>query len=96
MREQFPDQISEIRQKGLFIGLKFVEDGYGPLMTLATYYNGILAIYADNDRSVLQFLPPLIIGKREVDYILSHMHKALSWAKEHTEYLEIARGIKNI
>jgi len=93
LRERYPDILVEIRQKGLFIGLKMSDDGYGPLMSIASYNNGIFAVYADNDRSVLQFLPPLIIDKSEASYILERLDKAYEWIKRHPEYLELARGI---
>ena len=91
LRERYSDILVEIRQKGLFMGLKMNDEGYGPVMSIASYNNGILAVYANNDRSVLQFLPPLTIGKNEASYILERLDKAYKWAREHPEYLEMAR-----
>jgi len=93
LRKRYSDILVEIRQKGLFMGLKMSDVGYGPVMSIASYNNGILAIYADNDSSVLQFLPPLIIDKSEASYILERLDEAYKWAKEHPEYLELAREV---
>ena len=93
LRKRYPDILVEIRRKGLFMGLKMSDVGYGPVMSIASYNNGILAVYADNDSSVLQFLPPLIIDMNEASYILERLDEAYKWAKEHPEYLELAREV---
>ncbi len=93
LQKRYSDILVEIRQKGLFMGLKMSDVGYGPLMSIASYNNGILAVYADNDSSVLQFLPPLIIDKSEISYILERLDEAYKWAKGHPEYLELAREV---
>jgi len=93
LQERYSDILVEVRQKGLFMGLKMSDYGYGPVMSIASYNNGIFAVYADNDRSVLQFLPPLIIDKNEVKYILERLDKTYEWVKKHPEYLELARSL---
>ncbi len=93
LKERYSDILVEIRRKGLFMGLKMSDSGYGPLMSIAGYNSGVFAVYADNDRSVLQFLPPLIIGDDEVAYIVDAMDKAYQYAKERPDYLELARSL---
>jgi len=93
VKERYSEILVEIRRKGLFMGLKMSDIGYGPLMSIAGYNCGVFAVYADNDHSVLQFLPPLIIGKDEVDYITDAMDKAYAYAKERPDYLELARNL---
>lgn len=93
IRESYSDILLEVRRKGLFMGLKMSDIGYGPLMSIASYNCGVFAVYADNDRSVLQFLPPLIIGEEEVRYIDDSMRKAYAYAKERPDYLELARSL---
>ena len=68
-------------------GLKMTNDFCGPLMTLAGFRHGILTIYANNDTSVSQILPPLIIEEEQVrevleslDAMLSEVEKALEGA----------------
>lgn len=93
VRQQFPDIFVETRRKGLFMGIKMSDTGYGPLMSIGCINNGIFAVYADNDKSVLQFLPPLIIGDYEVPYIREHLADAFKYAQERPEYLELARSL---
>ncbi len=92
MQEEF-EFIDKIRQKGLFIGIKMMEEGYGPLMTLSCYHSGILAVYANNDTSVLQFLPPLIVGEEHVEYISENLRKAFEIAYQRRDMLEIIRAM---
>jgi len=48
-------------------------------MSIESYKNGTFAVYADNGRSVLQFLPLLIINKSEASYIIDKLDKAYGW-----------------
>lgn len=71
LKARYPRFLVEIRQKGLMIGLKHAEDKYGFLMTSAMAQHGVIALFANNDKSVLQIMPPLIIGPAEVDEVLN-------------------------
>jgi acetylornithine/succinyldiaminopimelate/putrescine aminotransferase len=90
LRNEF-DFIEEIRQKGLFIGIKMSDPAYGPLMSIACYQNGILAVYANNDTSVLQLLPPLIIRGEHASYILEHLQKVMEFASQRKDLLGMIR-----
>jgi len=91
IKKEYGDILIEIRQKGLFIGLKMSEEGYGPLLSIAAYNNGILAVYSNNDTSVLQFLPPLIIGEGELEYIKQHLGRAYAWASQNRDLLQLVK-----
>ena len=87
LKEGHPDVLVEARQRGMMMGLKMANDFCGPLMTLAGFRHGILTIYANNDTSASQILPPLIIEEeqaREVlealDAMLGEVEKALDSA----------------
>ena len=56
----------ELRRRGLMMGLGFGEKDAGMLAAKACIDAGVFAVYANNDTSVLQFLPPLIITDDEV------------------------------
>ncbi len=78
LREGHPELLIETRQRGLMMGLKMVNEACGPLMTLAGFRHGVLTIYANNDTSVSQILPPLIIGKREAETVLESLDRMLA------------------
>jgi len=60
----------EVRRRGLFMGLKFADDGGGMLAARDLIAAGVFAIFANNDTSVLQFLPPLVVTDDEIDEIV--------------------------
>jgi acetylornithine/succinyldiaminopimelate/putrescine aminotransferase len=72
-----PQVLVEVRQRGLMMGLKLANPGFGPWMTAAGFQAGLLAIYANNDPSVLQILPPLIIQEEEAHQVLAILDSML-------------------
>ncbi|MCA9659220.1 MAG: aminotransferase class III-fold pyridoxal phosphate-dependent enzyme, partial [Myxococcales bacterium] len=67
----------ELRRRGLFMGLKFAAEGAGMVATKMLYERGVFALYANNDTSVLQFLPPLVTTDDEADAIIRAVRGAL-------------------
>jgi len=70
LREKYPQILIEVRQRGLLIGLKMVDQNCGPMLTQALGQNGVLAIFAGLDPSVTIIMPPLIVTEEEVDLVL--------------------------
>lgn len=80
--ERFEDGLAglpfTLRRRGLFMGLKS-EEPYGGVAAAGKLIQaGVFAIFANNDPSVLQFLPPLTISDDEVDELLGVVRKALA------------------
>ena len=75
---RYPETLVETRQLGLMVGLVFPDETCGPLMTKLLYEEGVLAIYANNDQRVLQFLPPLIMSDLEAEQALAALDRALA------------------
>ncbi|MFN3604726.1 MAG: aspartate aminotransferase family protein [Leptonema sp. (in: bacteria)] len=80
LKEEFPHQITSIHQLGLMMGIKMKNKNWGPILSLACYESGLLCIFANNDPSVLQFLPPLIINLSEAKEIMLRLRKAFELA----------------
>ncbi|MBU1672257.1 MAG: aminotransferase class III-fold pyridoxal phosphate-dependent enzyme [Actinobacteria bacterium] len=78
LKASHPDVLLETRQRGLFMGLKMANDMCGPLMTLAGLKHGVFTIYANNDSSVSQLLPPLIIREHEAAAVLEGLDAMLT------------------
>jgi acetylornithine/succinyldiaminopimelate/putrescine aminotransferase len=74
--EKYSPFLLEFRQKGLMGGLKMARPEGGPLMTKTSFEAGLLCIYAGNDPSVLQFLPPLNIEFSVAGEILDRLDAA--------------------
>jgi acetylornithine/succinyldiaminopimelate/putrescine aminotransferase len=66
-----------IRQQGLVMGLEFDAPDGGMRMTAALYQQGIWAMFAGFDRSVLQFKPGLLIDRAYCDEALGRFEDAL-------------------
>ena len=68
----------DVRRRGLFMGLKFAADGGGMLAARDLIAAGVFAVFANNDTSVLQFLPPLTIDDDEVDEVIDIVRTTFS------------------
>jgi acetylornithine/succinyldiaminopimelate/putrescine aminotransferase len=68
----------EARQRGLMMGLKLADPNFGPLMTRIGFEAGLLVIYANNDPSAVQVLPPLIIQEEGVEQVLGSLDGILT------------------
>ena len=67
----------ELRRRGLFMGLKLENEGDAMLAARAVIEAGVFAVFANNDTSVLQLLPPLTISDDEADDIIGIVRSAL-------------------
>lgn len=67
----------ELRRRGLFMGLKLANEGDAMLAARAVIEAGVFAVFANNDTSVLQLLPPLTITDDEADDIIAIVRTAL-------------------
>lgn len=72
-----PDWLVEVRQAGLVIGLRFAHPLGGVVMTTALYEAGVWAMFADFDRSVLQFKPGLLMTDAESAEVLARVGAAV-------------------
>ena len=68
----------EVRRRGLFMGLKWPDEGAGVLAAKACIDAGVFAVFANNDTSVMQLLPPLVLTDSEVDELAATLVHALS------------------
>ncbi len=68
----------EVRRRGMFMGLRFDDPAGGLAATQQVIGAGVFAIFANNDPSVLQFLPPLTISDDELDWLIDTTVAALS------------------
>jgi len=68
----------EVRRRGLFMGLKWPDEGAGALAAAACIEAGVFAVFANNDTSVLQLLPPLTLDDAQVDELAELLVGALA------------------
>ncbi len=68
----------ELRRRGLMMGLKLSEPGAAMMATRRLYDHGVFAVWANNDTSVLQLLPPLTLADDELSEIVLRVKRAFS------------------
>ncbi len=82
LQTKYADFLVGFRQIGLMMGLVFENELAGPLMTKTAYENGLLMIYANNDTTVCQMLPPLIMEKDQVPWVMERLDRSIAAARE--------------
>jgi acetylornithine/succinyldiaminopimelate/putrescine aminotransferase len=68
----------EVRRRGLFMGLRWPHADAGILAAKACIDAGVFAVFANNDTSVMQLLPPLVLTDAEVDELATALVGALA------------------
>jgi putrescine aminotransferase len=82
LKTKHPEILVRLRQLGLMMGIEMVNENCGPIMSKTCYDNGVLSIYANNDRRISQLLPPLIIDEERAYEIIERVDKALDDTKK--------------
>lgn len=77
-REGLAGMPFELRQRGLMMGLKFAGEAGGVIAAKLVFENGLFALYANNDDTVLQLLPPLTSSDEEVREMIRILRSALA------------------
>jgi acetylornithine/succinyldiaminopimelate/putrescine aminotransferase len=80
LAEAFPQWVVEVRQTGLVIGVKFAHEMGGMLMTKLLFDQGVWAMFAGFDRSVLQVKPGLLMGDDDRRRVFEAFHRACAAA----------------
>ena len=76
-----PKFVKSLRRLGLMMGLELYDKYSGPALTKSAYDKGVLLVYANNDKSIAQLLPPLTISEDEIKLAFELLKKAVKKAK---------------
>ncbi len=77
LKKIYPDIVTDVRGKGLMLGMEFVEESIGPRMVYQLRQNGVITIYTFNNPKIIRIMPTLVIQEEEVDFVLNAMDKSL-------------------
>ena len=80
LAERYPDWIAEVRQTGLVIGLRMHQEMGGMMMTRLLFDQGVWAMFAGFDRSVLQIKPGLLMDDVTIAEALASFDRACATA----------------
>lgn len=94
LQQEHPKYLKGLRQLGLMMGLELQDSICGPVLTKTAYDNDLLIIYANNDPSVCQFLPPLVMDLSQVDGIIEQLDRALAAARRLKPLVKAKRTIE--
>ena len=78
LMESFPEEISEIRGRGLIYGIVFKAEGHGSLLSSTCFENQLLAETSGADSDVVKLLPPLTIGVEDLNKGLNILEECMS------------------
>ncbi len=68
----------ELRQRGLMMGLRFPMDRGGQIATKLLLDAGVFATWANNDKNVLQLMPPMILTDEQADELIGTIRATFS------------------
>jgi acetylornithine/succinyldiaminopimelate/putrescine aminotransferase len=82
LSERFGEELAglpfTLRRRGLMMGLAFPAEQAGMLAAKLLFDAGVFCVWANNDPSVLQFLPPLIISDDEAGELIQRVRRVFS------------------
>ena len=78
LQRRHPQRLAGHRAKGLMMALQTHSDGQGVELAQRSIEHGVLAIFANNRRSALIVMPPLVISAEEADEVLEGLDAALA------------------
>ncbi len=81
LQEKYSDFVIGFRQLGLMMGLVFEGEISGQVVSKTAYDNDLLMVYANNDPSVCQLLPPLTMDRNKMDWVAERLDRAVDQAR---------------
>ncbi|WP_010580691.1 aspartate aminotransferase family protein [Liquorilactobacillus vini] len=82
LQQKHREFLVEVRQCGVIMGLKTAHPLGGQALMVALIKNGVWAVMADFDKSVLQFKPNLLMDQITAKKVISRLDQALSEAQQ--------------
>jgi putrescine aminotransferase len=77
LRDENPGVIKEVRGKGLMIGIEYLHEFMGPMMSQALARHGVLAAFSGNAPQVMRFMPPIVITDEEMNILIRGIREAV-------------------
>jgi len=78
LQERYPRIIVDVRGRGLMVGVEYVHEFMGPLMSDALSRHGVFAAYSGNAPQVMRFMPPLSITEEEMEAVIDAVESAVA------------------
>ena len=72
-----PRIIRAVRGLGLMVGVEYVHEFMGPMMSDALARHGVFAAYSGNAPQVMRFMAPITVNETELEEIIAAIHAAV-------------------
>ena len=96
LQKKHSGMLKGLRRLGLMMGLELSDELSGPILTKTAFDNDLLIIYANNDTSVCQFLPPLVMEENDIRFIIRQLDKALRTARRLRPIVKVKQVVEKI
>ncbi len=77
LRERNPKIIKDVRGIGLMVGIEYIHEFMGPMMSDALAKHGVFAAYSGNAPQVMRFMAPITINDQEMDLLIEAIEGAV-------------------
>lgn len=78
LRTTYPEIIKEVRGVGLMVGIEYIHEFLGPMMSDALARHGVFAAYSGNAPQVMRFMPPPAMTDLDMDGLLAAIRSAVA------------------
>ncbi len=77
LQERHPDLLTDVRGRGLMIGLECRNAGVGGMIMAELFQRHVLAVYTLNNERVIRMIPPLVIEPSQLEQVLDALAQSL-------------------
>jgi len=81
LQSRYPELISQVRGKGLLIGIELTDEGIGGMLMAELINRGIMVAYTLNNPKVIRIEPPLVITQEQIDQVVNALDQSLEQSK---------------
>ena len=77
LKRENPKIIKDVRGVGLMIGIEYLHEFMGPMMSESLARSGVFAAYSGNAPQVMRFMLPLVVTDEEMDGVIAAIREAV-------------------
>jgi len=78
LKADYPKVIKEVRGLGLMVGIEYIHEFLGPMMSDALARHGVFAAYSGNAPQVMRFMPPPAMSDDDMERLLVAVRAAVA------------------
>ena len=82
LKRENPNIIKDVRGLGLMVGIEYIHEFMGPMMSDALARHGVFAAYSGNAPQVMRFMAPITINQEEMTRLIEAIRGAVGHMKK--------------